>query len=177
MTVSDVVGIVGLNIAITLAIVGAFGVFEYFKRRELTKELAEIERNSFFVRRLANASAVALADVRASSEIYASLLAKVWLAGNLDQRVWAVAERELARDENIVQRSLQTLLLYCEEGERRRSALKQLGQHLGDVETLEALLEMRRYEKHHESELNLAIRSLKRRLHDQHSDGRLNLPS
>src|SRR4028118_542321 len=109
MTVSDVMGIVGLNIAITLAIVDAFGVFEYFKRRELTKELAEIERNSFFVRRLANASAVALADVRASSEIYASLLAKVWLAGNLDQRVWAVAERELARDENIVQRSLQTL--------------------------------------------------------------------
>lgn len=176
MTVGDVVSVVGLSMAFTIAIVGAFGVFEHYKRRELAKELSEIERNSFIVRRLANATAVALTDVRASSEIYGSLLAKVWLASNLDIRAWERAELQLARDEDIVQRSLQTLLLYCEEGDRRRSALKQLGQHLGDVDTLEALLEMRRYERNHLSELNLAVQSLKRRLNEQHRNGSLNLP-
>ncbi len=59
---------------------------------------------------------------------------------------------------------IQTLLIYSEEREPRRSALKQLSEDLGGVDTLHRLVELQAYEGELGDDLRRAIRALEDRL-------------
>jgi hypothetical protein len=162
--------LVGINVAIVAGFLGVFAWYANNKKNEIERRLEDVVRTSMLQQQLANATANALFDIRASAAIHGSLIAKVWGKCHFSTDEWTRVEQALARDENVVQRALQTLVLYTSMSDRRLSAFKQLGQHLGDADTLECLLELKRFELEHVAELSLAIRAVKHRLNERHRD-------
>ena len=150
-------------------IIFIFLVILYFiknrRKKRIRLDIYNINRNSFYINCMIDNIVNSLLSFRAAMEVQNTLISRIIRGQTFEDRQIKKIQNSFLEDEFAINKYLQSLIMYTDNNERKRSALKQLSEKFGDVYTINSLKELLKFEKD-KRDINKAILTLSKRIND-----------
>lgn len=170
ISIGDIIALIALLVGLQAAFSGVYFFYIQNQNKKIVADIRLIDRNSFFVKQMANHITESLISFRIAIEFHSSMIDRLLQNYPMSKENLARIHKAFSDDYFRMEKALVTLMIFTENRRRRESSFKQLGERFGDSDTLKSLEALLEYETKQKQELEHAIDTLRKRINKTLND-------